>query len=96
MNRRNFLKTVGVIAGCFAANPAFTIKALVKPKTIKAIIQNPACANGLLSPAMIAREALRMLQDNIVMRSLVSKNYENDFNVGDRITIRRPVKFQRH
>lgn len=50
-------------------------------------------ANTFLTPDVIAREALVLLQSNLVSLRLFSRNYEADLNsgakVGDRIRIRR-------
>ena len=51
-------------------------------------------ANTLLTPDIIAKEALMQLQANLVMADLVHRDYSNEFNrVGDTITIRKPAKF---
>lgn len=50
--------------------------------------------NTLLTPSIIANEALMVLQSNLVMADLVHKDYSNEFvEVGDTITIRKPAKF---
>lgn len=52
-------------------------------------------ANTLLTPSIIAREALMVLRNNAVLPRLVHRDYSNDFvgAVGDTITIRKPAKF---
>lgn len=52
-------------------------------------------ANTLLSPQIIAREALMVLRKNAVMANLVHRDYSADFNgkVGDTITVRKPTTF---
>lgn len=51
-------------------------------------------ANTLLTPNIIANEALMVLQSNLVMADLVHRDYSNEFvNVGDTITVRKPAKF---
>lgn len=52
-------------------------------------------ANTLLTPDIIAREALATLYDTTVMASLVHRDYEQEFvaKVGDTITIRKPAVF---
>lgn len=52
-------------------------------------------ANTLLTPQMIAREALMVLRKNAVMANLVYRDYADDFNgkVGDTITVRKPTTF---
>ena len=53
-------------------------------------------ANALLTPDIIAREALMILQNNTVMGGLVYRDYEGEFGpsrVGDTISIRKPAAF---
>lgn len=53
-----------------------------------------ASENTLLTPTIIAKEALMMLTNNLVMGKLVHREYKNEFKkVGTSITIRKPVKF---
>lgn len=53
--------------------------------------------NQTLSPTIIAKEALRLLRNNLVMGSLVYRDYEAEFpgtpKKGGTVTIRKPVKF---
>lgn len=50
-------------------------------------------ANALLTPSVIAEEALMQLENNLVMGNLVHRDYEDEFvKVGDTISIRKPVK----
>ena len=52
-------------------------------------------ANTLLTPQIIAKEALMVLRNNAVMANLVYRDYSNDFAaVGDTITIRKPATFK--
>lgn len=51
-------------------------------------------ANNLLTPEVVAKEALMVLQGNLVMADLVHRDYSDEFvSVGDTISIRRPAKF---
>lgn len=51
-------------------------------------------ANNFLTPNIIANEALMVLQSNLVMASLVHRDYDKEFvAVGDTISIRKPAKF---
>ena len=51
-------------------------------------------ANTLITPTMIAREALMQLENNLVMGANVHRDYKKEFvKVGDTVNIRRPVKF---
>ena len=51
--------------------------------------------NTLLTPQIIANEALMQLEANLVMAGLVHKDYSADFNgaVGDTIMVRKPAVF---
>ncbi len=52
-------------------------------------------ANTILTPEIIAREALMVLRNNAVMANLVCRDYSDEFvgAVGDTITIRKPASF---
>lgn len=53
-------------------------------------------ANSLLTPTIIAKEALRQLENNMVMGKLVYRDYESEFGdtkVGQTVQIRRPVNY---
>lgn len=50
--------------------------------------------NTILTPDIIAREALMVLRNNAVMANLVHRDYSDEFAaVGDTITIRKPATF---
>lgn len=51
--------------------------------------------NTILTPSIIAKEALMVLRNNAVMANLVYRDYSAEFNgkVGDTITVRKPAKF---
>lgn len=50
--------------------------------------------NKLLTPQIIANEALMVLESNLTMANLVHRDYSKEFvNVGDTITVRKPAKF---
>ena len=51
--------------------------------------------NTILTPDIIAREALMVLRNNAVMANLVHRDYSREFvnGVGDTITIRKPATF---
>lgn len=53
-------------------------------------------ANTILTPEIIAREALMVLRNNAVMANLVHRDYSNEFvaGVGDTVTIRKPATFE--
>lgn len=51
-------------------------------------------ANTLITPSMIAKEALMQLKNNMAMGKLVHREYKNEFvKVGATVSIRKPVKF---
>lgn len=51
-------------------------------------------ANSLLTPTVIAKEALMQLENNAVFGNLVHRDYKKEFKkVGDSVSIRKPVKF---
>ena len=51
--------------------------------------------NTILTPEIIAREALMVLRNNAVMANLVHRDYSSEFvaGVGDTITVRKPATF---
>jgi len=51
-------------------------------------------ANAILTPSIIAKEALMQLENQLVMGNNVYKEYKDEFaKVGDTVSIRKPVKF---
>ena len=57
-------------------------------------------SNSLITPTMIAKEAIMQLDNNLVWGNIVHRGYENEFaqsvngnKVGSSVTIRRPVQF---
>lgn len=50
--------------------------------------------NNLLTPQIIANEALMVLESQLTMANLVHRDYSKEFvQVGDTITVRKPAKF---
>lgn len=50
--------------------------------------------NTILTPKIIAQEALMVLESQLTMAGLVHRDYSKEFvRVGDTITIRKPAKF---
>ena len=50
--------------------------------------------NKILTPQVIANEALLVLESNLTMANLVHRDYSKELvNVGDTITVRKPAKF---
>lgn len=53
-----------------------------------------ASSNTLITPTIIAKEALMMLENSMVMGNLVHRQYKQEFNkIGTSVTIRKPNKF---
>lgn len=52
-------------------------------------------ANTLITPSLIAKEALMQLENNLVMGNQVHREYKKEFNggQGDTVSIRKPAKF---
>ena len=52
--------------------------------------------NTILTPNIIAREALMVLRNNAVMANLVHRDYSDEFvsGIGDTITVRKPATFE--
>lgn len=52
-------------------------------------------ANTIVTPSLIAKEALMQLENNLVMANRVHREYKKDFTggQGSTVSIRRPVKF---
>jgi len=51
-------------------------------------------ANALITPSVIAKEALAQLENNLVMGNSVHREYKKEFvKVGTSVSIRKPVKF---
>jgi hypothetical protein len=51
-------------------------------------------ANTILTPSIIANEALLILENNLTAANTVFRDYESEFTgsrVGDTITIRKPA-----
>jgi len=50
--------------------------------------------NTVLTPSIIAKEAIMVLQNNMVFAGLVHRDFSNEFaKVGDTITVRKPATF---
>lgn len=50
--------------------------------------------NTILTPQIVAQEALLVLESQLTMANLVHRDYSNEFvQVGDTITVRKPAKF---
>jgi hypothetical protein len=51
-------------------------------------------ANTLITPSIIAKEAIMQVENNLVMGKLVHREYKKEFiKVGDTVSVRKPVKF---
>lgn len=52
-------------------------------------------ANTIITPTVIANEALMQLENNLVMGKLVHREYKKEFvKVGESVSVRKPVKFE--
>lgn len=52
-------------------------------------------SNKFLNPSIIAKEAVMVLENNLIAGSLAYKNFSSEFSkVGDTITVRKPAVFQ--
>ena len=50
--------------------------------------------NALLTPSIITKETLMILNNNLVMASKVNRKFENQFvKIGSSLTVRKPVRF---
>ena len=54
--------------------------------------------NEFIKPSVVAREALMVLENNLIMANLIHRDYSSEFvaGVGDTVTIRKPAKFVAH
>lgn len=51
-------------------------------------------ANAIITPTIIAKEALMQLENNLVMGNQVHREYKKEFvKVGETVNVRKPVKF---
>lgn len=51
-------------------------------------------SNTIITPQLVAQEALLALDSNLVMGNLVHRNYSNEFAAkGDTVTVRKPANF---
>ena len=87
MKRRRFLKAIGGLAALAATDPASALKALSKPavafRTVKASVA--VSGNTLLTPAIIAREALELLEKNIIFQHLMEENKNGTVKCSPRV-----------
>jgi len=52
-------------------------------------------ANSILTPDVIANEALRRLKNNLVMPRMVNRDYQDEFvNVGDNVRVEKPIRYE--
>jgi len=88
MNRRTFLKTIigAVLTGAIA--PTTLLKNLpdIGKATLGSTVSRQTVGNRLLTPDMIAREALKQLEQHLAMDGHYIKNSTNI----NTIKIRRP------
>lgn len=61
---------------------------------IAAVEKEKYMPNTILTPQIIANEALMVLENNLAMAGLIHRDYSKEFvKVGDTITVRKPAKF---
>ena len=92
MNRRNFLRSIGVIL----AAPAIVRAEWIMPINSRLVVP----ANRILTPEMITRKALRMLERELTLATSARCSETNTgtewhmvrgFIVGDTLRIRMPT-----
>ena len=93
MKRRTFLKTIASIGATLAVSPIQGLKAIEK-QGVKRVFRNVQAGATLLTPAIIAREALELLKEDIAMSHFLEMPQVRPRKPGDTIKIRRPVKFK--
>ena len=91
MKRRTFLKTIASIGATLAVSPIKGIDAIAQQGVVPAF-KSVQSGNTLLTPAAIVKEALKMLEDNLVMSNIVHKEYTDKAKKGTIIKIGRPPK----
>ena len=101
MKRRTFITAVAATPVIMQTPPLVLkpIAAAVKP--IAAAVKPVARGNTLLTPTMMAKEALRVLQSNVVFRNHVEAVTSSPMMqrarsrfLGPTVTIRRPITFE--
>jgi len=97
MKRRTFLKTLSIITGTLVTSPIKGLKALEQQGPIKAF-KNVQSGNTLFSPTLIAKEALNVLKENLMLINNLPKNaklWESKFDELQKngtIKIRKPPR----
>lgn len=97
MNRRGFLGAMlaaGVAPAIVRASSLMKVSGIVIPTTEEVMaIGGWGGGSTLLTPAMITRESLRMLEHNLIMANRVNRSYEQQFiKIGDTLTISKTRK----
>lgn len=90
MDRRSFFKRVAGIAVAIAAKD-FPVLSPAAAKIKPALINH-----GLLTPADISREALRILHNQLMLHESINKSYTDQIGPKTgRLTIRKPVCYRK-
>ena len=95
MNRRGFLGSI-LALGCAPAIVRASSLMPVRPLFVTAGFETAGFAvrsgSSLLTPTIITREALEILEKNMMFANLVNRRFENYFD-NERIVIRKPNRF---
>ena len=89
MNRRSFLKGLGLVAACVVLEPVIEIPRVIYSFPSQIVIRPRG--NSLLTPQIITREALKILHANLNFVSRLNDSWERDF--GSQIYVKKPQVF---
>lgn len=94
MNRRSFLKKSGLIGAILLSNPKAIATELAEySKLATQTATSIKTGNILLTPQIIAKEALTILQEKFMFENFSNDYSQKIYTMSDKITIRKPVKF---
>jgi hypothetical protein len=99
MNRRGFLGAIAKVAGAVTGAGVFglpEVKAAPGPM-LPVVTQKAAQCSGndALIPELWAKEALRVLESNMVMGNLVHRDCESDLREWSRVNVTKPSGFRK-
>jgi hypothetical protein len=91
-NRRDFLKLLGVGAATVAIAPKLVFGDSVKKAIAPAPVElETALSNQLLTPSMITKEALKILEKNLKAMHTINRQFDRQFaKIGSTLRIRVP------
>ena len=95
MERRGFLKSMlalGVAPAVITSGVLMPVRAIALP-TDAEVLAVAGGGNTLLTPELITREALRILNENISFMSTVNRQFDEAFSPSGTIKIRRPLRY---